>query len=229
MAQLDPRHVRLYGPAFALWDVRDVEAHVRTLLDAQLRTWGARLDAAKYDDALAYLVALCWRLSGLQGDGRTARVEHAAEIYISDDVDGLTQTLAPFPTRARAEAAVAIWLLRHCPGAIVAVSYREQRPAGAYDPRQGLSFSTYSRRILSRRVVDWYRHTFGDSRYGGTPKPLSLDRLVDEWERNDGSGVDESYLDRSGPGARLDFIDELNRHAYVDPTEEVLDRAAIAR
>jgi hypothetical protein len=217
VAQLDPRHVRLFGPAFALWDVRDVEAHVRTLLDAQLRVWGARLDAAKYDDALAYLVDICWRLSGLQGNGRTQRIEHFA-VLVSGEIH---LELGPFPSRDRAESAVSDWRVEQDVPPAIAVTYLERRPVGAYDPKQGLAFSTYSRRILSRRVVDWYRHTFGDNRYGGNPKPLSLDQLVDDWEnRNDGSGAAESYLDHNGPGARLDFIDELNRHAYYDPFEE---------
>lgn len=231
MSQLEPRHVRLYAP-FSLWDVRDVEAHVRTLLDARLREWGARLDAPKYDDALAFLVALCWRLSGLQADGRTLRFETVAEIHCTL-VEGtfaggdtsFTQTLGPFPSRGRAEAAFAAWrpTAQHVH---VVVSYLERRPAGSYDPTVGLAFSTYSRRILSRRVVDWYRATFGDNRYGGNPKPVSLDQLVEEWEgRGDGSGAADAYLDHNGPGSRLDFIDELNRHAYHDPFEELDTRS----
>jgi hypothetical protein len=214
---VDPRHVRLYGPPFTLWDVRDVEAHVRTLLDAKLREWGARLDAAKYDDALTYLVALCWRLSGLQSDGRTPRAEWIAQIIAGHR----PQTLGPFRTAEQAEAAYTAW--RATLPAVDHVVYTlvEQRPAGAYNPELGLAFSTYSRRILSRRVVDWYRHTFGDNRYGPNQKPMSLDQLVDEREaRNDSAAGGDSYLEHNGPGSRHDFVDELNRHAYYDPFEE---------
>lgn len=223
MSQLKQlRHVRLYGPPFALHDVRDVEAHVRTLLDAYLREHGARLDAPKYEDALTYLVEICWKLSGLQGDRRTPRFDHFAEILMTVDAidETFRQELGPFPSRERAESTFASW--RSCtPADTVVVTYVARRPRGAYDPSRGLSFSTYSRRVLKNRCVDWYRKTFGDSRYGGHLKPLSLDGLVEQWEtRNDGSGADESYLDHKGPGARLDFIDELNRHAYYDPFEE---------
>lgn len=44
-----------------------------------------------------------------------------------------------------------------------------------FDPARGLSFSTYAYRTLKLRVVDWYRHEFGDSRYGQRPQVLSLD------------------------------------------------------
>lgn len=44
-----------------------------------------------------------------------------------------------------------------------------------FDPARGLSFSTYCYRLLKLRVVDWYRHEFGDTRYGERPQVLSLD------------------------------------------------------
>jgi hypothetical protein len=223
LSKLEQRHVRLYGPPFALHDVRDVEAHVRTLLDTYLRERGARLDAAKYHDALAYLVALCWKLSGLQGNGRDARLEYWAELLQFDDRGKHALEIGPFPSRERAELAVTAYCAEGT-NTIVAVEYVVRAPRGAYDPTFGLAFSTYSRRILSRRVVDWYRATFGDSRYGGNPKPLSLDQLADQWAEgtwiSDGNGAADSYLDHGGPGARMDFIDELNRHAYYDPFEE---------
>jgi hypothetical protein len=241
LSKLDQRHVRLYGPAFALHDVRDVEAHVRTLLDAYLRERGARLDAAKYNDALAYLVALCWTLSGLQSDGRTPRLEHWAEIIQATEQGEYTIEIGPFTSRDRAEKAAAAYLEQQT-APLVAVAYIVRAPRGSYDSTFGLAFSTYSRRILSRRVVDWYRATFGDSRYGSNPKPLSLDQLVDQFEEgawSDAGGAGDSYLDHNGPGARYDRIDELNRHAYYDPFEERdtrsvtdqggTDRAAAAR
>lgn len=211
MSSLDgQRHIRLYGPAFALWDVRDVEAHVRTLLDAKLREWGARLDAPKYDDALTFLVALCWRLSGLQADSRTPRTEWTVALSTGG-------TLGPFASHTAAEAARTAWLLRAPPDLVVAGEIVEHRPKGAFDPNVGLAFSTYSRRILSRRVVDWYRATFGDSRYAGNHTPVSLDQLVEDWDRD---GAADSYLDHRSPGGRGDVVDELNRHAYYDPFEE---------
>src|SRR4051794_9571200 len=37
------------------------------------------------------------------------------------------------------------------------------------------SFADYLHYILRRRVVDWYRRTYGDSRYPRPERPLSLD------------------------------------------------------
>lgn len=218
MANLDQRHVRLFGQPFALWDVRDVEAHVRTLLDAYLRERGAHLDATKYDDALSYLVETCWRLAGLRDDGTQRRL-HYAEISIAG---ARSIALGPFGDEDRARAAAGDWRQANLPAGVFSfVGYRSERQAGAYDPSFGLAFSTYSRRILSRRIVDWYRDTFGDSRYGDRPKPVSLDQMADRWLEDD----DQQPAGRARPG----FVDDLNRHAYYDPTEEVLTRAAIAR
>lgn len=48
-----------------------------------------------------------------------------------------------------------------------------------YDPaRSSLAFSTFASKILERRVVDWYRSRFGDSRYGSRPDLLSLEALA---------------------------------------------------
>lgn len=48
-----------------------------------------------------------------------------------------------------------------------------------YDRRLStLSFSTYCSKILERRVVDWYRGRFGDSRYGSRPQALSLEAVA---------------------------------------------------
>ena len=47
-----------------------------------------------------------------------------------------------------------------------------------YDPELGPSFSTYCYRLLRRRLVDWYRSTFGDSRHAPRPELVSLDRAL---------------------------------------------------
>lgn len=88
-----------------------------------------------------------------------------------------------------------------------------------YDQKRGLSFSTYSRRILTLRLVDWYRATFGDARYDRAGRVTSFDALTHQDEDAD------DYLDRHSPGARTDRIDELHRRA--DPLEDVVSRAAI--
>lgn len=201
---------------------------MRVLLDARLAEWGARLDASAYEDALSYLVQKCWELSGLDASGRPRRVWY---VHVTFDVvreieEGSVSgiVLGHYASEERAKEAADSYL-EGDPGAILELV--EGSPPGAYDAELGLSFSTYSRRILSARVVDWYRATFGDARYGTRQRELSLDALVEQWERNDGSGADDSYLDRRGPGARLEFIDDLNRHAHDDPTEEVLTRVAL--
>lgn len=144
---------RLLTTPIAVHDVRDIEAHVRAILDSGLAELAARLDASLYEDAHSFLVA-----RGLElGRG--------------------------------------------------------------YDPTRGLSFSTYSRRILRLRLADWYRSTFGDARYDRAGRETSYDALTDR-----GEDADE-YLDRRGPGARSDRIDELHRRA--DPLEDVVSRAAL--
>lgn len=221
-------NARLLSTPFPLWDVRDVEAHVRTLLDARLREWGARLSAAQYEDALTYLVDKCWELAGLNGDGKTLRYVYVAVIHVTAaDAEPFVQELGPFPRedRCREIGGRKADEIRST-GALVVLEVISRRPRGAYEPSAGLAFATYSRRILTARVVDWYRQTFGDSRYGSNRRDVSLDALVESWER-DGEGAAEAYLDRCGPGARVEFLDELNRHAYHDETEEVLTRAAI--
>lgn len=53
-----------------------------------------------------------------------------------------------------------------------------------YEPGRSVSFSTYSSRILERRVVDWYRSApkFTDTRYRERPIEISLDVLLDDVE-----------------------------------------------
>lgn len=210
MSQLDAS-TRLY-PTFSLWDVRDVEAHVRTTLNAALKQHGdARLKPAVYEKFLVHLVELCWHpLSGINED-RTPRLDHYAEIIVGRDK---ATSLGPFRSEERAQEAVAAWRERNLPaGAFSFVGYRAQRPAGAYDPGRGLAFSTYSRRIITLRVVDRFREHLGDSRYKGKPQLVSLDQLLDDSESR-------TILDVYGPGTRDEVLDELNRHAYYDPFEE---------
>ena len=209
MGQLDQRAGRLYGPGFSLWDVRDVEAHVRATLQAALDAKSAYLKPEVKDKFVEQLVIVCWRLSGLEADGRTPRLEHFAEIRVA----GRTKTvsLGPYRSEEVVQQAVADWRAAHVPvGVISFVGYRSQRPRGAYDPSRGISFSTYSRGVVTKRVVDCFRGHLGDSRYGQKPRELSLDQLIDEQEST-------TLLDLHGPGARSDFIDELNPHAYYDP------------
>jgi hypothetical protein len=213
LSQLDDGD-RLY-PRFALWDVRDVEGHVRATLEAALRAKNARLKRPVKNQFVGRLVLLCWRLSGLEEDGRTPRLEHHAEIHVVGRPKAVE--LGPYGNELSVQVAVARWRQQHLPpGVLSFVGYRAERWKSAYDPRRGLAFSTYSRRIMTPRVIDCFREELGDNRYGDRPLELSLDQLIEEWER-DGSGASESFLDHNGPGSRGDFIDDLNRHAYYDP------------
>jgi hypothetical protein len=55
--------VPLLARRFALLDIDDVERFCRRVLTAHLRRTRAYLRPADEDDALAYLIALCWELS----------------------------------------------------------------------------------------------------------------------------------------------------------------------
>lgn len=169
------RGPRLLGTPLVLWDVRDVEAHVRVLLDARLDEWGARLDADKYADVLSYLLGTCWELSGLDQQGRPRR-GHRVRVALDYD-DFRDQEAEDKGWYANEDQAIAVGEAISTPGAIVEIS--EEPPPGAYDPEVGISFSTYSRRILSLRVVDWYRKTFGDARYGARDRQeISIDSFA---------------------------------------------------
>jgi hypothetical protein len=187
----------------SLHDVRDVEAHVRALLDATLREWGARLRPAEYEDALAYLLDKCWELAGVDANGQE-RIAWWAIVRDEADLDDPdAETLGPFRSELEAIARTA-----HLPF----VELYEGRPRGAYDAKQGLSFSTYSRRILTRRIVDWYRVTYGDARYGSDLKHVSLEGLAAKFERE--GEAPEQFLDQHYPGRD-------------DDTEEVLLNVAL--
>lgn len=56
----------------------------------------------------------------------------------------------------------------------------------SYDKKLGPAYSTYCFRMLKLRLVDWYRMTFGDARYGGGPRLVAgveeLERIAVEVE-----------------------------------------------
>lgn len=217
------------GQSLRLWDVRDVHAHVRALIEPTLRLRTARLDETKKESLVDYLVEVCWLLSGLEADGRTPRYVWAAYLSITypeprwsslyGRVEGGRVRLGAWVKLERADAIAAdvAERIRAHYGYRVEISTCQERPRGAYDPLRGLAFSTYSRRILSNRIWDWYRDTFGDSRYGGRIIPVSLEDLGGG--AVDSDGIDD-YMERV-PLGRLEALDRLNPHAYRDRTEEV--------
>lgn len=226
--------LRSVDRGFRLWDVANCEAHVRATLDATLKAAGARLNGAQYERAFAFLLAKCWELSGLEGDGKTLRYVFEVHGFLVPRRLGgefkpiFNQEKPPqFPHRETAEKVLEELQRR---ARVCFPRIERVRPRGAYDPGHGLSFSTYSRRILSQRVWDWYRSDpeFGDTRYESRrEREESLEALAMR-RRGDEDG-DGSFLDRYGPGARLDHIDELNLPAYRIEFEEVLTIAAIGR
>jgi hypothetical protein len=150
-----------------VWDVANGEAHVRATLDAWLDDNGAYLGPNQYARALQSLLIVFWQLSGLEHDWKTLRYVwevrgFIAPSYFGDDF--LKLKPMQFTTEERAHAALATLKKRHriCLEVIARV-----RPRGAYDPSFGQAFSTYSRRILTFRIADWYRsdEEFGDTRY----------------------------------------------------------------
>lgn len=217
---------------FALWDVLNVEAHVRASLDATLNAHVPYLAPAAKERAFQYLLQTCWELSGLEADGATFRLvwELSATIAPRRAQEEFKQ-LRPlqFPKREQAELALARLQQRH---GLILVKIELARPRGAYDPTKGISFSTYSRRILSRRLWDWYRSDpeFGDTRYRvNRGQEESLEALAARGRGRGDTDPDASYLDRRGPGSRLEVIDELNPYAYQESIEEVLCDAAVGR
>jgi hypothetical protein len=215
------------GDSHKLWDVDNVEAHVHATLDAALEQKGARLNTLQYQRAFAFMWLLCWEISGLDDDGVGLRwVWEVRGFYAPRSlVDGFTPIkLQQFTERDSAE--IALELLRQR-APLVLTSIEKVRPRSAYDPSRGLKFTTYSRRMMTKRLPDWYRSDpeFGDNRYGGNrlTREMSLEGLADQRRFDDGAD-DASFLDRNSPGSRLDFVDELNRHAYHEDLEEVLMR-----
>ena len=203
---------------------------MRATLDATLKSAGARLNGAQYERAFAFPLAKCWELSGLEGDGKTLRYVFEVHGFLVPQRLGGEFTpikLQQFPRRETAEQVLEELQRRT---RVCFPKIERVRPRGAYDPGFGIAFSTYSRRILSQRVWDWYRSDpeFGDSRYESRrDREESLEALAAR--RRDDEDPDGSFLDRHGPGARLDHIDELNLPAYRIEFEEVLTVAAIGR
>lgn len=201
---------------------------MRATLDAWLDDKGAYLGPNQYARALQSLLIVFWQLSGFEHDWKTLRYVWEVRGFLPPTrLDDNFVALEPmqFLTEERAHAALAT--LQASRGIVLAV-VEKVRPRGAYDPRFGQAFSTYSRRILTFRIADWYRsdEEFGDTRYeANRGREESLEALAERRRRDDGD--DANFLDRYSPGSRLDFVDELNRHAYHDPIEEVLTNAAV--
>lgn len=211
----------------SLWDVRDVEAHVRVALESALAGRNARLRPEVKEKALEYLIATCWELGGLTTDGRPRLItETRMLVHRGPQLDELVTRYTA--TIVRAQIALETFRSRlPAPARVLAYEFLAARPPSAYRPGGTLTFSTYSRQILSMRVWDWYRSEMGDDRYEGSSRrnELSLEGLIrdQEWDGSDA----ESFLDRAGPGD-ASRVDELHRHAYLDPYDDVLTAAAIA-
>jgi hypothetical protein len=211
-----------------VWDVANGVAHVRATLDAWLDEKGAYLDPDLKARALQSLLIVFWQLSGFEHDWKTPRYVWELRGFrppTRRDDGFVALNPMQFLTEERAYAALAVLQTRR---AIILAVIEMARPRGAYDPSYGQAFSTYSRRILTFRIADWYRsdEDFGDTRYeGNRGREESLEALADRRRRDDGD--DAGFLDRYSPGSRLDHVDELNRHAYQEPIEEVLNNAAV--
>ncbi|MFL5954778.1 MAG: hypothetical protein ACJ76I_11800 [Gaiellaceae bacterium] len=208
-----------------LWDVRNVEAHCRRALDSYLLAAPAWLDPHQYDRCLQFLRIQCWRLSGLQADAKSLRWVWEIRGFISPrgELDPYEKLdIDEFGSELSAELALAE-LRVELPIAFAKIV--KCRPAGAYDPTFGISFSTYSWRLLSGpRIADWYRQDedFGDNRYESNRRSeLSLEALGKRaHEDGDVEGLTPA------PVGRLEVVDSLNAHHYIDAGEEVLSLEA---
>jgi len=213
------------------WDVDNGEAHVNATIDAWKKQKPAHLNPAQYDRLFAYLWGIFWELSGFTHDWKTPRYVWELRGFIAPAGPGDEfRAMKPmqFVGEERARLAAERFEQQR---RLVLWSVVRARPRGAYDPSFGQSFSTYSRRILVMRIADWYRTDpeFGDNRYSSRPDhEESLEGLA-ERKRHDDGADDSSFLDRHSPGSRLDFVDDLNRHAYQESIEEVLTREAVRR
>lgn len=87
-----------------------------------------------------------------------------------------------------------------------------------YDPEKDKNpnLAAYAARILSLRVADWYRQTFGDTRHGDRPVVLSLDAPL-TLAGHSASGPGSFSLDENEGADRL--VDTL-RASTGDPAED---------
>lgn len=239
--------VRLLGERLRLHDVRDVEAFCNDVLQRALDGASARLHAGLRRQALGDFVSLCWRLSGLEADGRTPRQAWVVQAWIvveSRDPE-TNELLASFakrrnvasePTLERAEARLAGLAPRYLRPEIVRMS----PPPACYVPGERrqwivdlpdelgvrrvrlvtscLTFSTYASTILTARLADWFREELHDSRYGGDRgRDLSLEKLRDDLERD---SLAEEH-DEGSTRAGLNVLTRLTIAATgVDPTAD---------
>jgi hypothetical protein len=225
------RTLSTLGGSQRLWDVGNVEAHVRASLDAALDQTNARLLPQPYQRAFAFMWSLCWELSGLERDGETLRwVWEIKGFYAPRGPDDEFKPIK-LPQFPRPEsAAIALDRLQQRTR-LVLTSIEKVRPRGAYDPSKGIGFVTYSRRVMMQRLPDFYRSDpeFGDNRYSGSrlEREISYEQLAERRAQDRGDS-DGGFLERQGPGSRLEFVDELNPHAYEESIEEVLMRESTA-
>jgi hypothetical protein len=221
--------VQLGRPAGApaplsLWDVENVPAHVTNVLRSWQAPRGARLSVDQEIRVLAYLLETCWEISGLEDDARTERWVWTVAGFIRPTTPG--EPYEPIKAPQLAEQWEAVELLaeinRRMPERVKWPRVEMVRPTGAYDPSRGLSFSTYSYRLLTLRIADWYRQDpeFRDTRYGNGEQLISLEALVAQEHDSD-----DGWIDRYAP----DGVDELNRAAFTPAYEEADLNAALGR
>lgn len=199
---------------------------MRHAVDAGLEIRGARLSSSQHDRCVQFCLQKCWEMSGLQGDGKSLRYVWKINGFIApagalDEYVPLK--IRPFTNQRSAELALEDLRARK---RIAFASIDPVRPRGAYDPESGLTFSTYSwRLIVNHRIDDWYRSDpeFGDLRYASNRREEeSLEALASRHQDDDGGSI----VDLPVPLGRLEVIDQLNAHAYMDAGEEVLTREA---
>ena len=232
--------MRIVGPVLRLWNVEKVEAHVRNAVTIGLELRNARLSPDQFDRCVQFCFDACWRMSGLEADGRSLRFVFYVRGFIRprSHLDEYTAIkMPPFGSEASAERSLAEFRERvDAAGRSLAfVAIARERPRGAYDPEKGIGFSTFSfgrivgdpQRRVGGRIDDWFRSDpeFGDTRYEGNRRnEESLEAIAERYD-------DEDTPDGVAPAplSRLEIVDQLNPHAYMEMEEEVLARASHAR
>lgn len=219
--------MRAVGPPLQLWDVENVEAFVKRAVDAGLGQRGAKLSPPQLDRCLQFCLQKCWELSGLEGDGRTLRYVYRLQAFSRPT--GWSEGYAPLklrPFQSRAAAELALAALD--PAVWVFPTIKQERPRGAYNPESGQKFATYAWRIVvNHRIDDWYRSDpeFGDTRYASNQRNEESLETLGSRRRDDGDDWNDGWP--VVPLGRLEVVDSLNAHAYIDEGEEVLTRAAL--